>query len=104
MRTEIDLPNPGGRLYPGMYAQVSIETEMHPKVLALPAPAIGTDTKGKFVYAVQQQHVIRLPVQTGMTEGGMAEIVSGLSDKDEVISSVQGAPPPGSNVKTAPRA
>ena len=104
MRTEIDLPNPGGRLYPGMYAQVSIETEMHPKVLTLPAPAIGTDTKGKFVYAVQQQHVVRLPVQTGMTEGGMAEIVSGLSDKDEVVSSVQGAPPPGSNVKTAPHA
>jgi RND family efflux transporter MFP subunit len=103
MRTEIDLPNPGGRMYPGMYAQVSLETELHPKALTLPAPAIGTDTKGKFVYGVQQGRIVRLPVQVGMTEGGMAEILSGLSDTSDVVASVQGAPSPATAVKAAPR-
>jgi RND family efflux transporter MFP subunit len=103
MRTEIDVPNPGGRLYPGMYAQVALETESHRGTLTLPVSAVGTDANGRFAYVVRQDHVVRLPLQTGITEAGVVEIVSGLSDKDEVISSVQGAPAPGTNVKPAPR-
>jgi RND family efflux transporter MFP subunit len=104
MRTEIDVPNPGGRLYPGMYAQVSLETELHQNALTLPVSAVGTDGSGKFVYAVQQGRIVRQPVQIGMTEGGMAEILSGLSDKAEIAMVVQGAPPAGTPAKAIPHA
>src|SRR5262249_11729729 len=40
MRTEIDLPNPEERLYPGMYAQVSLEMNRHPNALTVPAAAV----------------------------------------------------------------
>src|SRR5246500_4956412 len=43
MRTEIDLPNPEERLYPGMYAEVSLEMNRHPDALTVPAAAVGTD-------------------------------------------------------------
>jgi RND family efflux transporter MFP subunit len=102
MRTEIDVPNVGGRLYPGMYAQVTLETELHRNALTVPAPSVGTDPNGKFVYAVQQGKIVRQPVHIGMTEGGMAEIVSGLPDTAEIVMSVQGAPVPGTIVKTIP--
>jgi RND family efflux transporter MFP subunit len=104
MRTEIDVPNPGGRLYPGMYAQVSLDTDLHHNALTLPSSAVGTDTSGKFVYTIQQDHIVRLPIQIGLIEGGVAEVVGGLSEKIEVLSSIQGAPAPGTKVKSAPRA
>ncbi len=104
MRTEIDVPNPGGRLYPGMYAQVALETEIHRNALTLPVSAVGADTGGKFVYAVQQDRIVRLPVQIGMLEGGVAEIIGGVSGMADVVSSVATAPGPGTKVKSAPRA
>ena len=104
MRTEIDVPNPGARLYPGMYAQVALETEVHHKAMTLPVSAVGDGAGGRFVYAIRQDRVVRLPVRIGMIEGGMAEIADGLSEKDEVLASAQGAPPAGTIVKSTPRA
>ena len=40
MRTEIDLPNPEERLYPGMYAEVSLEMNRRPDALTVPAAAV----------------------------------------------------------------
>lgn len=99
MRTEIDVPNPGGLLYPGMYAQVSLETELHQNVHTLPVSSVGTDPNGKFVYAVQQGRIVRQPIQTGMMEGGMVEVLGGIADNMDVAMVVQGAPPPGTMVK-----
>jgi len=104
MRTEIDVPNPGGRLYPGMYAQVSLETELHQNVLTLPVSSVGTDPGGKFVYAVQQGRIVRRPVQIGMTEGGMVEVLGGVDGTMDVAMVAQGAPPPGTTVKAVPHA
>ena len=101
MRTEIDLPNPDGRLYPGMYAQVALATQTHRDALTLPAAAVGTDGAGKFVYAVQQNRIVRLPVRTGMVEDGMAELVSGISQETEVVASLQNAPAPGAAAHAA---
>jgi RND family efflux transporter MFP subunit len=43
MRTEIDVPNPAERLYPGMYADVVLETRRRLDVLTVPSSAIGGD-------------------------------------------------------------
>jgi RND family efflux transporter MFP subunit len=104
MRTEIDVPNPGGRLYPGMYAQVALDTELHHNALILPNTAVGTDPNGKFVYAVQHDRIVRMPVQIGIVQDGVQEIVAGVSENTEVVASVQTAPAPGTNVRSAPRA
>jgi RND family efflux transporter MFP subunit len=102
MRTEIDVPNPGGRLYPGMYAQVSLETELHPNALTLPVSSIGTEPGGKFIYAVEQGRIVRQPIKIGMTEGGIVEVVGGVADKADIVMVVQGAPPPGTTVTAVP--
>jgi multidrug efflux pump subunit AcrA (membrane-fusion protein) len=46
LRTEIDLPNPGGRLRPGMYAYAAITVE-HTGVLAVPAAAVATGSSSR---------------------------------------------------------
>jgi RND family efflux transporter MFP subunit len=104
MRTEIDVPNRDGRLYPGMYAQVSLETELHPNALTLPVSAVGADsTGGKFVYTLQQDRIARQPVQTGMTDDGAVEVVRGLAADTTVVRDVKAAPAPGSAVRAVLR-
>jgi RND family efflux transporter MFP subunit len=101
MRTEIDLPNADGSLYPGMYAQVALETIKHANVVAVPATAVGSDADGKYVYVVQDGHIARRPVKTGLIETGQAEIVDGLAEGADVVTVAKGAPTAGTAVRTA---
>jgi RND family efflux transporter MFP subunit len=104
MRTEIDVRNQDGRLYPGMYAQVALETETHANAITLPVSSVGTDANGKFVYAVQQGRIVRQSIQMGMTEGGMVEVLGGPGVNADVVMVAQGAPPVGAEVKAVPHA
>jgi len=64
MRTEIDLPNAEERLYPGMYAEVSLEMNRRPDALTVPAAAVGSDGVGNFVYTITDNRIItRLAIQ-----------------------------------------
>src|SRR6266481_6337601 len=78
MRTEIDLPNPEERLYPGMYAQVSLDMNTHPNALTLPAAAVGSDSGGNFVYTVTGDRITRVPIKIGLADNGNIEVTAGL--------------------------
>ena len=43
LRVEVYLPNPEGKLHPGLYAYASIVAEEHPNALSLPTSAIIRD-------------------------------------------------------------
>ena len=92
MRTEIDLPNPEERLYPGTYAEVSLETNRRPDALTIPAAAVGSDGKGNFVYAITDNRISRLGVKIGLTENGRTEVTEGLSEETPVVASTKGVP------------
>src|ERR1700730_13578390 len=81
MRTEIDLPNPKERLYPGTYAKVSLEMSRRPNVLTVPAAAVGSDDGGSFVYTVTDGRIARLAVKTGLTDNGRIEVATGVSEE-----------------------
>src|SRR6478736_1662456 len=74
MRTEIDLPNPEQRLYPGMYAEVSLEMNRRPNALTVPAAAVGSDGDGTFVYTVTDNRITQLAITTGLTDNGRTEV------------------------------
>ncbi len=98
MRTEVDLPNPKEVLYPGMYAQVSLETDRHPNALVIPASSIVADGGGSFVNLVRDHRVQHQAVKTGMTDGGLVEILDGVADEAEVVMTGKSAPPAGTEV------
>ena len=93
MRTEIDLPNSTEQLYPGMYAEVSLEMNRHPDALTLPSAAIGSDGDGNFVYAVTDNRIIRLPVKIGLSDNGRIEVTGGLSEQMPVVANAKVVPP-----------
>jgi multidrug efflux pump subunit AcrA (membrane-fusion protein) len=93
MRTEIDLPNPEERLYPGTYAQVSLEMNRRPDALTVPTAAVGSDGNGNFVYTITDNRITRLAVKTGLTDTGRIEVTAGLPEETPVVASIKGVPP-----------
>src|SRR5882762_9115002 len=99
MRTEIDLSNPEERLYPGMYAEVSLEMNRHPEALTVTAAAVGSDSVGNFVYTITDNRISRLAINIGLTDSGRTEVTGGLSKETPVVTTFRGAPPPGTAVR-----
>src|SRR6266436_4555650 len=99
MRTEIDLPNPEERLYPGMYAQVSLDMNAHPNALTLPTAAVGSDSDGHFVYTVHDNRITRVAIQIGLADNGNIELTAGLAEDTPVVATIKSAPPPGTLVQ-----
>jgi RND family efflux transporter MFP subunit len=99
MRTEIDLPNPEERLYPGMYAEVSLEMNRRPDALTVPAAAVGSDGDGNFVDTITDNRITRLAIKTGLSDNGRVEVTAGLSDETSVVASIKDMPPAGTAVQ-----
>jgi multidrug efflux pump subunit AcrA (membrane-fusion protein) len=59
LRVEIDIPNPGNKLLPGLYAYAT--------VVALEGKAV------------------RRPIEVGLSDGTLAEVVSGLDGSEAVV-------------------
>jgi len=89
MRVEIDVPNKGLTIRPGMYARVVIGSSGHKDVLSIPNEAIGNVKGQAFLYAVDGGKVRKVPVTTGVRDERFTEILTGrVSAADSVI--VQG--------------
>ena len=99
MRTEIDLSNPDERLYPGTYAEVSLEMNRHPDALTVPAAAVASDGDGSFVYTITDNRITRLAIKGGLTDKGRIEVTAGLSAETPVVAAIKSAPPPGTAVQ-----
>jgi HlyD family secretion protein len=74
LRTEIDLPNPEGKLLPGMYVQARI-TVRHENVWTLPAAAVVPEGDQALCYRVVDGKAVRTPLQVGLSGGGLVEVL-----------------------------
>ena len=88
MLTEIDLQNTRHDLYPGMYANVTLELERHRDALELPESAIGESSDGKYVMVAQDGKLRKQEVTLGINNGKSAEIVSGLGGGESVVANL----------------
>jgi RND family efflux transporter MFP subunit len=85
--TEVDVPNPDHVLLPGMYAEVKFDMMREAPPLLVPGSALIVRADGQYVAVVGQDHVIQFrQIGLGRDYGKEIEIVSGLEDKDTVVS------------------
>jgi RND family efflux transporter MFP subunit len=102
MLVEADIENPTHELYPGMYADVSIELGRHDATIKLPTTAVGGSGDASFVYVVRDGHLAKRSVTTGFTDQGWVEIVSGLDGDESVVASVSPSLADGEAVRAVP--
>ena len=91
VKARIELANPGFTLKPAMYANVSIAAEMVADALAIPVTAVLNSGKGQTVFvALGSGKFEPRAVQSGVRDDtGQIQILSGLSEGDEVVVSAQ---------------
>jgi len=74
LRAEIDLPNPDGRLRPGMYVHAQIINQ-YPECLALPAAAVMKQGDKLVCFLIEDGKAVCTPVQIGRSDGQFTEVL-----------------------------
>ena len=85
-----EIPNPGGRIRPGMAVRVAVQQGQRNSVAA-PEAAIQYEGEGAFVYRIARGEngstAQRVEIEAGAVEGGFVEILSGLNAGDRIVAS-----------------
>jgi RND family efflux transporter MFP subunit len=86
--TEIDVPNLSGKLMPGAYAQVHIHLKSPVQPLTVPIGAVLFQAVGPQLAVVNSRNQIELhKITLGRDFGNKIEIASGITQKDQIVSS-----------------
>jgi len=99
MHTEVDVPNPGYKLVPGLYAEADLTFNQTPKAIAVPTQAIDHEGANTSIMVVTDSGQIeRRPVTLGVQTANYAQIATGLNAGDEVVISDRSGLKPGDRV------
>jgi len=89
-QARIVLENPGDRLAPGMFAQITLQPEAGADVPLVPTDAvIGAGDQARVIVLGEQGRFVPVIVQTGRSSGGRTEILRGLKGGERVVASGQ---------------
>jgi RND family efflux transporter MFP subunit len=83
---EIEVPNPGYRLKPGMYARVRLTADRRPNALVVPRNALADVDGQRGVFVVDQQVAHFHPVRTGIADAERVEILDGVTEGQQVVT------------------
>lgn len=93
MDTEVDVPNPGLVLVPGMYAEVNLTLDHRRDVLAIPVSAVDTATEdadagaqsGTVMVVTDASRITPRKVTLGLQTAHLIEVRSGLANGEMVV-------------------
>jgi len=84
--SEIDVPNPGGKILPGAYAQVHFAAKIDAPRLTIPINTLLFRPEGPRAAVVDTDNRVHLRAVTiGRDYGSSVEVVAGLQADDQVI-------------------
>jgi cobalt-zinc-cadmium efflux system membrane fusion protein len=87
VQVRCDLPNPNGRLLPGMYATINIESEFKDQAIVIPLTAIFTEDEKDYVFiAIDANHFQQRPVEIDLRLKDKAIIKQGLNLNDLLVT------------------
>jgi len=100
MHTEVDVPNPGGALMPGLFAEATLTLERKNRALAVPLEALNHEGDQTTVYRVDQNGRIEdRQVTLGLATASDAEVLAGLDAGDMVVVGDRAGLKPGQMVR-----
>jgi len=88
MHTEVDVRNPTHALVPGLYAEATLTLEHREDIPSVPLQAVNHEGNKTTVFVVSPNGVLEdRAVMLGLQTANDAEVVSGLSEGEEVVVS-----------------
>jgi membrane fusion protein, multidrug efflux system len=73
-------------LKPGMFGRIGVVHSQRADALTIPRTALLEDAGESAVFAVRDGAAVRVPIQLGYVNGELAEVRSGLSEGDSVVT------------------
>lgn len=85
MQMKGQVPNSQRDLWPGEYVRVKLLLNEIPDALVIPLTALQNSFQGFFVYTVQQDKVLKKPIEIGPQGDTWVVVNKGLAESDEVV-------------------
>lgn len=83
---EIEVPNPGFRLKPGMYARMAVTIDGRSGALVVPKAAVVDYDNARGVFTMTDEGKARfLPLEIGIDDGDRVEVRKGLADGQPIV-------------------
>lgn len=82
---ELRVPNPDGRILPGMFARVELVKHVFNQALAVPLYAIITEGDERFVFLEKGGRAVKRRVKLGTLVGWQVHVTSGLKAGERVV-------------------
>jgi RND family efflux transporter MFP subunit len=82
---ELIVPNPDGRILPGMFAQVELIKKVFDQALAVPLYAVITQGDERFVYVEKDGQAEKRLIKLGVLVGWQVHVEAGLNPGERVI-------------------
>ncbi len=82
---ELRVPNPDGRILPGMFARVELVKQVFDRALAIPLYAVISQGNEYFVFVEEEGRVKRRNIELGVLAGWQVQVTSGLEAGERVI-------------------
>lgn len=86
VRLRARVPNPEGRLLPGMFARIRIVVEERPQAVLVPEAALFRDGEDVYVYRLEAGKAVRAKVAIGRRLPGQVEVQSGIGSGTVVVT------------------
>jgi len=82
---QLQAENRDGKLWPGAYAEVTLQVPSRPAILHVPSSALIFDGRGMQVAVMHGERVALMQVNLGRNFGDEVEILSGLTSGSEIV-------------------
>ena len=89
IRLRAELPNPDGRLSPGLFARIRIVIAERSAAMVVPEAALFRDEGRLYVYRLEGGKAVKTPIEIGLRSPGEVEVRSGLASGAVVITAGQ---------------
>ena len=100
MHTEVNVDNPTGVLYPGMYAEATLTLDRSNDALTVPLQAVDLTGNQAMIFLVDPNNRIQQrKITLGVQDANDAEVLNGLNEGDRVVISDRSGLKPGMDVK-----
>lgn len=86
-KVRIEITNPEGKLKPGMFVNILIESESYIEIFAVPISAIQTEGGKEIVFIEKKPNTyIKREVKTGLRSEEFVQILDGINTGEKVVS------------------